>query len=982
MNKRLHLSKILMYSFLGLVTQCVLSTSLLAATLTSSGQKTVSVKDAIVDIKFENEELPSVLSKIEERSGYTFVYFEKDISKAKTFTGSYTNHSLYHVLLDISKETALSFKQVNNNISVRKDHSQQGSVEVVEGGILSGRVTDAEGRELMGATVLIDGTNGTITDVDGRYSIALEGGLHDVQVSYIGFMTHKETFSIGKEDVTLNFTLEADLLGLDEVVVTGTTNPKTKLESSVALTTISSGMMESIAPRYTADLLQAIPGFQVETSGGEVGNNLFARGIPSAGAYEYVQIQEDGLPVFEDGALQFANIDVFQRVDLTVERVEAVRGGTASILASGAPGGIINFQSKTGQNEFGGEARLMVGDFGLRRTDLNIGGALVQDQLFFNLGGFYRVDEGIRSPGFDANKGGQIKANMTYLFPKGLARVYYKHLNDRNIFYQSTPFVKNGDDIEGYDGFDPNFGTFTSRNFSQLKVPQAGGGYFEANLEDGVHPVSNSIGALFEYDLGENVSIKNAMKSTQNDLNYNAIFAAQWMGDVSTQGEIAVNYGLDLNNALFTYDDSGETLESDTELKRADYWYINKQMRNFANNFSINIELDPLTLTFGHYYSNWTSDQNWNWSSFLVSASDDPRLVNLVDQTTDTAYTWNGISGITWLQRESQIKNTINAAYFNADYSLSSNLTANVGFRYERHDFSGVGDHGTWGNDIGALPTNYADNGVNILRGDFTYWEYDIEEFSYTAALNYQFDDAMALYGRISHGFRPPIEESFYGPAVESGAGTEGLNDLEPTFVDQAEMGFKYSSPSFALFVNGFFMRLSNIAYQDIQGTSGEGKFANVNNLGVETEAILSLGRFGTNFTITLQNPKYADYEGSQEALNGNLARRISKTFFTIRPNYSITDNLKLYVNYQYYGKKYQDFANTFELPAFGIVGSGVSYATTGYRISLDGTNLFNTIGLTEADGLQSGAAPVDGDTFMGRSILGRAIRLSASIYF
>jgi hypothetical protein len=48
-------------------------------------------------------------------------------------------------------------------------------------------------------------------------------------------------------------------------------------------------------------LLQRVPGFAVETSGGEVGNNLFAR-IPSAGAYEFVQVQEDGLPVFEDGA--------------------------------------------------------------------------------------------------------------------------------------------------------------------------------------------------------------------------------------------------------------------------------------------------------------------------------------------------------------------------------------------------------------------------------------------------------------------------------------------------------------------------------------------------------------------------------------------------------------------------------------------------------------------------------------------------------
>jgi hypothetical protein len=57
--------------------------------------------------------------------------------------------------------------------------------------------------------------------------------------------------------------------------------------------------------------------FAVETSGGEV-EITFCKRIPSAGAYEFVQVQEDGLPVFEDGALQFANADNFFRVDNSV----------------------------------------------------------------------------------------------------------------------------------------------------------------------------------------------------------------------------------------------------------------------------------------------------------------------------------------------------------------------------------------------------------------------------------------------------------------------------------------------------------------------------------------------------------------------------------------------------------------------------------------------------------------------------------------
>ena len=850
---------------------------------------------------------------------------------------------------------------------------------------IKGQITDLGGQGIPGVSILLVGTSmGVSSDFDGNYTINnVPAETYLIAVSYIGYKTIKKSVIVGKTSVIVNFTMKDDLLSLDEVIVTGSSNPKTKLESSIAVTTFSAKEIESKSALSTADLLQSIPGFQVETSGGEVGNNLFARGIPSAGAYEYVQIQEDGLPIFEDGALQFANIDNFHRVDLTVNRLEAVKGGSASIYASGAPGGIINFTSKTGQNEFKGITKLSVGDYGLFRTDFNLGGAIVEDKMFFNIGGFYRVDQGIRSPGFDANKGGQIKMNFTYKFDKGYARVYYKHLNDRNIFYQSTPFVKDGDGVKEYRGFDANYGTFTSRNFSKLKVPQGGGGVFEADLEDGIHPVSSTIGGEFKFEITDNITVKNSFRNTDIDMDYNAIYAAHWMGDVTGQGDYADAKGILAGDEVFTYDDSGETLPGNTELKRADYWFINKKMKNFANNLSFNFNLEKVNLTVGYYYSNWKSDQNWNWTSYLVSASDNPRLVNLLDSNTGEAYTYNGISGITWLQRQSLIKNTINALFVDTEFDLTDKLTANVGFRYDDNQFSGAGDHGTWGNDLGLYENNTADNGVNILKGDYVYWDYDLKELSYTGALNYKINDQMASYIRYSHGFRSPIEESFYGPSVESGQGSAGLIGLEPTIVNQSELGFKYSSPKFALFANAFFMQLDNIAYQDIrEGGVSEKKFANVQNLGLELEAIVKLGKLNINFNGTLQNPEYKGYEGSESELNGNVARRISKFYFTLRPSYDVTKKLNIFVNSSYFGDKYQDIGNTFKLPGFHVMNAGGSYTLNNIRFGLNVSNLFNTIGLTEADGLQSGLAPTNGQTFMGRSILGRATRLSVAINF
>ena len=63
------------------------------------------------------------------------------------------------------------------------------------------------------------------------------------------------------------------------------------------------------APRSVADLLQTIPGFYVESSGGVVNNNLFSRGMSAEGSYQYVVLHEDGLPIYEAGNVDWVDAD-------------------------------------------------------------------------------------------------------------------------------------------------------------------------------------------------------------------------------------------------------------------------------------------------------------------------------------------------------------------------------------------------------------------------------------------------------------------------------------------------------------------------------------------------------------------------------------------------------------------------------------------------------------------------------------------------
>src|SRR5690606_34337159 len=163
-------------------------------------------------------------------------------------------------------------------------------------------------------------------------------GRHVIRVSYIGYRTEQQTVEVEGGDVRgVDFVLLEDPLGLSEVIVSGSFNPATKLESSTAITTLAPAQIEQRLPRGTSDLLRAVPGVQVTSTYGEIGSDVTVRGLPQTAnsSYRYVSLQEDGLPVFEPPGLLFAFPDAMLRVDETVARMEAVRGGAAAVFSSG-----------------------------------------------------------------------------------------------------------------------------------------------------------------------------------------------------------------------------------------------------------------------------------------------------------------------------------------------------------------------------------------------------------------------------------------------------------------------------------------------------------------------------------------------------------------------------------------------------------------------------------------------------------------------
>jgi outer membrane receptor protein involved in Fe transport len=164
---------------------------------------------------------------------------------------------------------------------------------------------------------------------------------------------------------------------VDELIVTGRAGAldRRRVEASYAITTLDEAALRLLAPMSTAEVFKAIPGFWVEASGGEASNNVRTRGIPTDG-YSSVTIQEDGLTIQHDGGLGWLNADQSFRLDETIGRVEAVRGGPASIFASNSPGGTVNFITRRAGDTAEGLVKATVGDYGMYRADFWYGAPL------------------------------------------------------------------------------------------------------------------------------------------------------------------------------------------------------------------------------------------------------------------------------------------------------------------------------------------------------------------------------------------------------------------------------------------------------------------------------------------------------------------------------------------------------------------------------------------------------------------------------
>ena len=852
---------------------------------------------------------------------------------------------------------------------------------------IQGTVTDEDGEPLVGATVLIQGTaSGDATDFDGRYEfVASQQGEVVLEASFVGYASQRTLVTLSGGTLTQDFQLAPDALGLGEVFVTGVVNPVSKLESSVSISTLQPEAIEATVPRTTAEIFRAIPGIRSEASAGDGNTNITVRGVPiSAGGSKYLQLQEDGLPIFLYGDIAFGTADGFLRTDPTVARIEAIRGGSASTLASNSPAGVINFISKTGQVEGGSIATTAGLDYNFQRVDFEYGSPF-GDGLAFHLGGFFRSGEGERELGYLAQQGGQIKANLTKYFETGYARVYAKYLNDRTPTYLPQPIAVGGSNEN------PDFSDAGTLGIQDEVIGSAlflgsfglgpGGERRRINLSDGLHPVSTALGAEFAFDLGDGFQVENRARFALNGGRFVSPFTAT-VGDRATVlGALEDATGRDLSDATLTRAASGEAVDGgllqgivlfDTELENFNTLFNDASLsKSFADD---GLEL---AVTAGLFTGVQRINMSWLWNSYIATVEgENASLVDVMDDdgemiTEDGLAAYGALFFGNCCGVRFDATYDVKAPYVGVEFSPTPELNLDASVRYDFANVTGVGSGGFVGevdvNNDGEI-SNPESRANFIDQASRNPVDYSYDYLSFSAGANYTLTDASAVFARFSQGHSAKADRAIFPAGSYIGADALGIDEPFDQ-LQQAELGYKQLFPTGGVFVTGFY---ANTTEQGgFEATTQEVIDNDYRAFGVEVEGVVDLGAFSFRGATTYTNAEITSGDN-----DGNTPRRQPDLLFSLVPQVNAdlgTVGLSLIGQTDSYA---QD-SNELVLPGFVILNLFAEAGITD-RLSLgvSANNLLDSVGITESE---EGAIPGNG-FIRARSISGRTV--SASVRY
>lgn len=335
----IYMSKLFTLAF---TLQC-LSMSLLLAW--NGNAQVKSIEEVSVHLSLNEVKVEKAFKELERITEYNFVFAHREVRDTPLISVDSQGESMYDLLVSIASQSHLSFKQVDQNIHVKKSEKENLITLVeFEDITISGTVTDENGEPLPGATISVLGTSiGTVSDIDGKYSITVSEEA-TVVFSYIGY--ESKSIVVGTQNM-INVTLSEDQSSLEEVVVTGYgTQERAKVTS--AISEINTAELKSLPITQPGQLLQGrASGITVRDNNGAPGStpSIQIRGIGSINAGVSPLVVIDGNPVGDIPSSLSAN---------DIEKITVLKdAASTSIYGARGSNGVVLIETVRGKESQG-----------------------------------------------------------------------------------------------------------------------------------------------------------------------------------------------------------------------------------------------------------------------------------------------------------------------------------------------------------------------------------------------------------------------------------------------------------------------------------------------------------------------------------------------------------------------------------------------------------------------------------------------------
>lgn len=299
-------------------------------------------QSAKLTVVLNNTSIEEVLRAIEDQSEFRFFY-SGAINVNKKVDVDVQGKRVFDILDEVLKETDIKYEVIGRQVALYNDVSRASTINMMQQSkSISGKVSTSDGGSLPGVTIAVKGTSiGTISDVDGKYSINVPAQGTVLVFSFIGMET-KEV-SVGTQS-EINVVMQTSTIGLEEVVAIGYGVQK-KSDVTGALVSVDAEKLTSRPVNNAFEALQGkAAGVDITSNErpGEVGK-IYIRGKRSLNATNDPLYVVDGVPLAAGGIESLNTRDI--------ETIDILKDASATaIYGSRGANGVVIITTKTGKS--------------------------------------------------------------------------------------------------------------------------------------------------------------------------------------------------------------------------------------------------------------------------------------------------------------------------------------------------------------------------------------------------------------------------------------------------------------------------------------------------------------------------------------------------------------------------------------------------------------------------------------------------------